>query len=236
MPIPRFRRLRFSLRFLLLAVVLLSCWLAVTANRVHRKRLAVDTLRRLDATFWYDYQRSASHDEDVFFGETRTGATFIGYGALDPRNECPGTRWIRRVIGDDFFRELYSVDLSRKSVSTEDLRSVNAVGTLAILNLTRSQVTDEALKMVADHRTLRVLILDGTGVSDAGLKHIRGLSQLRSLSLNDCWQVTDAAVDDLNALTELRALQTTGTRISDAALTRLDQLPNLGFLNGRVLE
>ena len=48
--------LRFRLRTLMLLVTLLSIWLGLVTARARRQQAAVDAIRKLGGTVYYDYQ------------------------------------------------------------------------------------------------------------------------------------------------------------------------------------
>jgi Leucine Rich repeat len=78
-----------------------------------------------------------------------------------------------------------------KSTTDADLGDLCELRSLVRLGLSGTQVTDSGLRTVADLRGLRALILSGTAVSDKGLRHLESRSNLQSLDLTDCPNVTD---------------------------------------------
>jgi serine/threonine protein kinase len=79
------------------------------------------------------------------------------------------------------------------------------------------------LKSLAGIPSLRSLSLrDCKQLSDAGLAHLKPLISLRSLSLRGCEQLTDAGLEPLKSLTNLRALTLAGARhLTPSALADL---------------
>ena len=78
------RRFQFSLRTLLVAMLLLAVWLAVTTNRVRDQRRAVAALMDLGWSVQYDWERRST-------------------------SEPHGPKWLRRIIGDDYFQKVVHV-------------------------------------------------------------------------------------------------------------------------------
>jgi hypothetical protein len=70
-----------------------------------------------------------------------------------------------------------------------------------------------------------------TRVTDADLERIAVLTEVRSLVLHRCSQVTDAGVAYLAQFKELELLYLTGTRITDAGLKTLEGLSKLRTLD-----
>ena len=60
---PRF--FRYSLRTMLVVVLVLSVWLGYYANRAARQRRAVDEIRELGGQVFYDYERDENGSMSV---------------------------------------------------------------------------------------------------------------------------------------------------------------------------
>jgi Leucine Rich Repeat (LRR) protein len=124
-----------------------------------------------------------------------------------------------------------SVDLARKKVTDNDLRTIAALKNVKELNLAGPiqktvgekviyeprQVTDAGLKYLAEWTELRELSLDGTHVTDEGLKHLAGMTKLQRLILSDT-KVTDAGMEHLKKLTALRDLSVLNTKVTDSGV------------------
>jgi hypothetical protein len=70
--------------FVLLVSIGMS-WLAVKLQRARRQQEAVEALAKAQCSAWYDYE-----SENQFA-------------------EPPTPRWLRELLGDDFFFDVYSV-------------------------------------------------------------------------------------------------------------------------------
>src|SRR5271157_1308858 len=88
---------------------------------------------------------------------------------FDEEENFPGASWLKWFWGNDIFRIVYAVDLTRASVS------------------------DDLLEKLSSLRHLESLELSGTATTDAGLRHIIGLTELKGLSLRRT-QITDAGL------------------------------------------
>jgi hypothetical protein len=93
--------LRFSLRTALLVVTLLCIWLATETSRARRQQSAITTLRKLGGRIGFDYQLERP-----------------GKWKSEPRPRGP--QWLRRTIGEDYFRSVVIVNFDEGSDPTDD--------------------------------------------------------------------------------------------------------------------
>ncbi len=165
---PGRRWLQFSLRTLLFSMLLLSCALGWYAERARRQREALSKIIRYGGEVTYDYQLD-------FLGQPRRDK----HGNFQHGLQPPGPRWLRELVGDDYFRAPVKVWLEiDEGVGFEDRDLQALAGALQSLP------------------TLRTLSLRGSPITDAGLAHLHGLTQVREF---DCmWtNVTDEGIDAL---------------------------------------
>lgn len=174
-PKPR-RRFQYSLRTLLLLFLLASVvlsWFTVRMQRATRQRAAVTTITSLGGMVVFD-------DEPEDMLAARTGSRV--------------PRWLRQLLGDDFFH--------------------TAVRVVAF--------NDASMEAVPHLPALRRIDFVGSPATDAGLVHVRGLRRLQRLNLADT-QITDAGLEHLTGLTQLRELCLRGTAVTAAGVQRLQE-------------
>lgn len=99
----------------------------------------------------------------------------------------------------------------------------SAATPLYLLRLRDTQITDRAISTINRLFELRVLEL-GRSISDRGVQGLQGLRRLTVLALGGA-RVTDAAASVLASMTSLRRLSLAGTKIGDAGIERLKNLP-----------
>jgi len=225
------RRFQFTIRTLLVltvAVALPFSWLGVEMKRAKEQRDLVDGIRKVRGSVTYDWE----------FGKPL-------------KAQQPELRWLRTMLGEDFFGEVVAVSYNDPEVTDVDLprlkgltqlqsvflysTEVTDAGLKNLKELTQlqrlvffdgTQITDAALENLRGLTQLQVLHLDAPKVTDAGLEHLRGLTQLQVLWLRG-WKVTDAGLENLRGLTQLKALWFSGTKVTDAGVKKLQQaLPN----------
>jgi hypothetical protein len=152
-PKPRHRGLQFSLRGLLLLMVVIAVPLGWTMNKVRQQRDAVAALEKMGCNIRYD-----------------------GAGNLD------ATAWLTQFLDRNAFGSVYSVDSGSRFSDAEFLH-VRGMTKLESLSLEQSQVTDAGLVCLRQLTRLRVLDLSKAPITDAGLTNLQGLKQLQWLSL-----------------------------------------------------
>ena len=203
----RLRWYQFSLRTLLVLVLLASVgmsWLAVRMQRAKRQREAVEEIRRLGGEVMYDHK-------------------WIAPGSSIPNPEAPGPAWLRKLLGDDFFASVTWVALGEPEMRATGLEYLTWMPQFPELYPHRTQVTDAALEHLKGFTKLRTLYLVGTEVTDAALERLKGLTHLQELFLGDA-QVTDAGLVHLKGLTQLETLDLISTEVTDAGLEHLKGL------------
>lgn len=215
---PKRRWFRFSLRTLLVVVLLLSLplgWFAVKLRQAEKQRKAVEAIREARGRVVYDYELK----DDEFY----------------VRPEPPGPAWLRRLVGDDFFADVVHIlttdwpDPPRQSGDVF-LGHVNGLRHLESLNLFVTPVTDAGMENLEGLTTLETLTLYGTQITDGGVGNIKGLSKLESLSFCDT-KVTDGGLENLVGLTDLAWLRLPNSQVTDAGLQHLRGLTKLKHLD-----
>lgn len=171
---PRRRWFQYSLRTLLIAMVLAGLglgWFTHELNRARRQRAAVTAITSLSGVVGFD-------DEPADFG------------TVPPGSHVP--QGLRNLLGDDFFRTAVSLvafnDGTMESAKElTELRRVDFVG---------GPATDAGLVHVRSLSRLQRLNLSDTQITDAGLEYLTNLTQLRELVLHGT-RVTDDGVQQL---------------------------------------
>ena len=205
-PSPKRRWFRFSLRTLLVVVVLLCLplgWFAARLRDAERQRKAVEAIRAAGGAVKYDYQEAG------------------GWGA-----EPNAPAWLREVVGDDFFSDVVEVHLLGTTFGDESMEHLKRLTNLNGLGLNDTQVTDAGLDHIKRLPSLEALYLGGTDVTDAGLKSLKGLKTLEVLSLCDT-EVADAGLVHLQTMTNLKSLVLSRTQVTDAGLEYIKGLTHL---------
>lgn len=112
----------------------------------------------------------------------------------------------------------------------KDLRALDGLTTLKLLNLDGTSIGNKGLKYVARVTNLDDLSLTNTLVDDAGLAELAPLTNLEILRL-DCLPITEGGLAHLKALPKLRRLSLYKTPTNDAGLLQLRSLSGLEWLS-----
>ena len=229
-PKPRRRWFRFSLRSLLLLVVLVAIPLGWKVNRVRNQRMVVAEIEKLHGQMYYDYQRN-------FIGGSTSAAP-------------PGPNWLRDILGVDYFADVVHVNVSGPQVTDKTLARLLSLPHLQLLGVDSDEITDSEVALVArskeligfnlkaktitvagiDHLqglpTLQYLRLYGSEVNDSWVEHIAKLKSLETLALNDT-RITTEGLAGLAIMTKLDGLFFEDMPITDASLDQLHRMSNL---------
>jgi hypothetical protein len=211
-------RFQFSLRSLLVltvAVAIPFSWLAVEMKRAKEQRDAVEAIRKLDGSAYYDYM-------------ARELGVSGGRRSLE-------SKFLLRLFGIDFFHSVVWVGLSTydpdhmghpiHSISENDVSCLDRLRDLRSLGLRQQSIGDATLAHLTIFPELEELDIAGTMITDAGLAHLTKLTRLKCLCLSDT-RVSDAGLEHLNRLPQLKTLHLNGTKVTEEGIDRrLQALP-----------
>jgi hypothetical protein len=206
-PTPK-RRLRwyqFSLRSLLLFVLVVSIGMSCVAVRmqdVKKQQAAVEAIRQLGGQVGYDYEVDGST------------------GAFIPNPKPPGPAWLRRILGDSFFTNVVAAVLD----GDEQLEKIDELRRIRYVFLTGAGVTDAGLIHLKGLDQLQELTILDAKLTDAGLSHLEGLSQLHRLTITNALsfaKFTDAGLMHLERLNLLQELILSDAEVTNEAGKRL---------------
>jgi Leucine rich repeat len=205
-PRPWRRYLRFSLRGLIVVVLVVGAEMGWLVRSSGIQREAVAAIEQAGGRAAYNWERVGQH-----------GGT---YG--EPR----APRWLTDLIGVDYFGHITKVWLG-KSGTNAQIALVARLDRVERLDLSFTRVSDAGLVHLKRMTNLSKLHLWGTEITDAGLVHLKGMTNLTALSLGNT-RVTDAGMVHLKGLRNLSILFVSNTRVTDAGIDELKQaLPSL---------
>jgi len=136
---------------------ILAAWLAVTTFKVRKQEHAAERIREFGGWVLYEYQIDSNTGQ--YFSEPKRYQV-----------KPYGPRWLKGLIGPEFFNDPVSISLGL------------------------TKVTDNDLKLLRSMPELQSIGLEGTAISDGGLRHLRGLRHLKQIYLNST-QVTEDGID-----------------------------------------
>lgn len=234
------RRLRFSLRSVLLLFTAVSLWFAFIYVPVRNERRAAEAIRSAGGTIRYQWQNASP----------------------DPAAPPPGHWLLRSVLGDRWFDRIEGVHLPNpwfERVGPEltrlsYLRSISMVEdeltpefagmlgkmrSLETLRIYQAEVNAEAAAKIAESDSLTYVALEGAIVPADSLHELAALDNLRSLKFacrhfdptNGRLSTEHATTDEqLEAIAQMRGLEKLvllDTRVTDRGVQQLGQLKDL---------
>jgi len=205
--------LRFSVRGLILLVLITGGWLGWIVRSARIQHDAVRALSRAGASAFYEW-------------EWKDGEQ-LADGAP------PWPKRLVTTLGVDYFGTVVAVMFtSEPLLSDEEIDRLNDghVPGADKRELVSPSETDAALAHVSALTRLRWLKLTWTKVTDVGLVHLRGLSSLETLDL-EYNKITDSGLEQLRRVRSLKDLNIASSRVTDAGLAHLEGLTRLETLN-----
>lgn len=237
-------KLRFSIRTLLIFVLLLALLIAGLKWHVDSQIAAVER----------EY-------EAIIAIEATGAAVDLADKAKPILGKTPG--WLRRfftsntyqpvrVVHLNNFRVRHPVDelllqlkdhlealteperinLTGTNMTDQGLKHLSGMQRLREITMARTQVTDAGLAHLQSLTALEMLGLAETKITGAGLAHLRPLQNLTGLSLGDL-PITDEALIHLRATPKLQYLILSNTKITDQGVSYLTELKELHYLDLR---
>jgi hypothetical protein len=209
--------LRFRLRTLLLAMLVLSVAMGIYVNRAKQQQKSVAAIKRLGGWAYYDFE--------------------ITKDQYDPQGRSWAPAWLRQKLGDDYLHTVVQVNmvynddtgkrLDNMNMSDEVLSHLDGLPRLEALLLHGQQASDGGLANVGRLANLRMLyIWNGTKVTDAGVAHLAGCRRLEYLHLSES-KLGDDGLKVLSELPRLKKLSLQGNFCTDAGLAHLAKMQQL---------
>ena len=159
------RRLRISLRAMLMVVLLVGCSLGWLVNRARVQRAAVDAVERVHGEVLYEWEYND--------------------GKYIPGGKSRWPRWLVSALGVDYLGSVVRVFVTQDG-SDAVLDKISGLVRLEELIFRSSSPSDAGLAQLGGLTALSRLDLSKSMVTDAGLSHLGGLTGLRWLIVKNC--------------------------------------------------
>lgn len=219
---------QYTLRTLLIVCMLWAIVLGFWRWRTRERRIVDALVHTHHVHCAYDYQYT---DVVVPDGDGLCGWTLPPDAGEFSWSHTPSApAWARRLLGDDFFGRVVTVDAClNDDFGDDELALACELDRLRVLILTSTAITDEGLSPVARLEDLERLSLRHTLVTDRGLAHLVGLAKLQILALRGT-AVTDAGIARLGDLPNLWDADLMDTSVGDETLRKLSRCPRMAYL------
>jgi hypothetical protein len=196
---PRRRRARVSIRATMLIVLAIAIVLGWQVNTAREQQRVVRAIQKYGGWVHYEHE-------------------FVN-GKLTPGRSPWAPRWLRRMLGDEFFQTVRQVSLVYDDSTGSRFDNGN------------TRPCDDLLREVAELPGVKSIQLKETQTTDEGLRSIGQMSGLEELYMWDARSVTDAGVAHLAGLRDLKKIHISGSRITDDSLVLLSGLPRIEDLS-----
>jgi hypothetical protein len=236
-PRPWRRFLRFSVRGLLVLVMVIGVGLGWLVRNAQIQREAVAAIRRAGGAALYDEEMrgpTQAHSRPAAWVDvirTRIDRNYFsnvvsvhwwGGEGLSTDDQV--------VVHISHLRRVATLNLSGRAVTDSRFARLNNLSNVETLMLQHTAITDSGLASLEGMKDLRFLLISGPTLTDKGLEHLRGLDSITTLSLQDS-RISDAGMVHLRKLTKLSVLNLCGTQVTEAGTKELKQaLPSLTIL------
>lgn len=200
------RLLQFSLRTFLAVLTIACVWLGSKVEKVRTQRKIARMVTHDGGQVAYDYEYPLN-------------------GAA-PRSP-PGPKWLRLLLGDDYFADLVFVEF--KNGADSEVRLVAKLPTLRHLSL-RAGIRDVSLESICELSNLETLEMFGAHLSGDGFGRLAKLHNLRTLAIHNQALSEDHA-RNIGRLVQLTSLSLSDSRIGSEPMEHLKNLTHLTSLD-----
>jgi Leucine-rich repeat (LRR) protein len=211
------RRIQFSLKALLLLVALVAVpcgWFKWKWDAKQRERAAIEEI------------------------ETMGGQISFNWQATEEKDNPPGPKWLRKVLGEDFFAHVTEVLIDSDDITDEWLTHLEPLTQLKYLRIRSNGITDGGVLYLTRFRELVGVgisnadslddptVASGRLITDVGLGHVEALPHLTELWIVSTG-VTDAGLIHVERMNGIKSLGLINTFVTDAGLEHLKSLTGL---------
>jgi Leucine-rich repeat (LRR) protein len=230
--------LRFSVRGLIILVLVIGGWLGWQVRSARIQRESVAAIRRAGGGVTYGSQYLGGTRYDLGAKPWWCPRWLVGQVGIDCFDRVAQVVFANDTsrVTDDVLLQISKLDrlewlaLDADQITDTGLGNLRNMTSLTRLSLATAAVGDSGLAHLRSLRRLEALDLAYTGVGDTGLAHLKGLTNLVALRLERT-RVTDAGLPSLRGLTSLAQLDLTNTAVTDAGLRELQKsLPNVKII------
>jgi internalin A len=228
------RYLRFSIRGLIVLVLVIGAGLGWLVRSARIQREAVAAIQKAGGFAFYDEQmrgptqargRSAAWLDVI---RTRIDRNYFS-DVVFVQNGTAASTDDELFVHISHLRRVAKLNLYWRTVTDSRFAWLRNLTSLETLMLQDVSVTGSGLAAVENMKDLRSLLIYGSRITDEGLVHLRGLDSLRTLGIGDC-SISDAGMVHVARLTKLTILDLRHTDVTDTGLLHLGTLSNLSSL------
>lgn len=215
-------RIRLRLWMLLALVVVIALPMALWANRARDQQIAVEQALAVRGFVAYAHEIDARGN------------------LLAQKPETPGPAWLRRMLGDDYFRNVQGIffltprrddDATNAERLKRDRDVLPRVASLpGLKQLTIGEATDESLSVLRANRQLETLTLNGARFTDAGIASLGILPYIENFTIMDATRITDASCATLGRWPKLSRVVLYHADIGDRGIAALAECRLLSSL------
>ena len=199
-------------------MTVLCVWLGFKVNAARRQKLAVEAILKAGGSVNYTYE--LRQDAKRFPGP---GISML----LIVRNaSIPGPAWLRKLIGDDYFRTAVQVQIALSDedaakAAINEIANLPAIRCVALYARGRNRkIQDSDLAPLGQLKKLERLVLRDTQVSGVFLSQLSNPAGMIQLGITGLvHDIDDTAMAQIGKMTNLEVLDLLNcNRVTDAGL------------------
>jgi len=146
--------LRFSLRTCVIVVSVLIVALAVFVNQVKRQERAIQHFLSVGGRVIVEHEVDSN-------------------GSATTVPKLHGPQWLRKAIGDEYFKSVDRLELSETKITDSDLKYLSALSEMRFLDLSFTSITDESVGSILACDSLETVDIVGTKITEDGAQALK---------------------------------------------------------------
>lgn len=216
---PKRHWLRFSVRGLLLLVLLVSIPLGLIGRDLIRSKseeYLVNDIQIADGYVRYDYVYQVMPPPGTM------GLTIAKFDEHEPKGH-----WLaRKILGENIYSYVTIVNLRRADDPNQVLPRIATFSRLEKLSLAEAALTDESVDAISQLRQLRELYLESIELSPQQMRKLAAINSLETLYFTGSF-ATDDVLEQVANFKNLQEITLRDTAITNRALQSLARVPGL---------
>ena len=223
------RFLRFSVRGMIVLVIVIAGCLGWIARSARNQRQAIAAIIKMNGEVAYvDNSRTYPAPRNLIGHWLGINEVFSGVSVRLTLKEGMDQDLALARVGD--LTNLQSLSFVGGPIQDSAIEKIGRANNLKWLRIQSAPLTRVGFRHLAQYKNLEYLFLYDIEIPEGALEHFGALASLKTLEMHQCWRV-DKGFAEMQAPPRLATLRIRYAPLSDTGLKHIVRLPNLTELS-----